>query len=65
MTWPIEKFYVLNFDGLKFWKVDYGYFNPFSLSVSFLYPLEALENLWFSDVFRGYKNVIVDLSMLM
>ena len=31
--------------------------NPYSPNVTFLYPLKTLENLRFSDVFRGYRNV--------
>ena len=34
--------------------------NPFQSSVTFLYPLKTSENLWFSDVFRGYRNVTLD-----
>ena len=34
--------------------------NPFYSSVTFLYPLKTSENLWFSDVFRGYRNVTLD-----
>ena len=34
--------------------------NPLSTNVSFLYPLEASENLWFSDVSSGYKNVTAE-----
>ena len=34
--------------------------NPFSPSVTFLYPLKTSENLWLSDVFRGYRNVTLD-----
>ena len=30
--------------------------NPLLPDVLFLYPLKTSENLWFSDVFRGYKN---------
>ena len=30
--------------------------NPFSTNVSLLYPLKTSENLWFSDVFRGYGS---------
>ena len=29
--------------------------NPFLANVPVLYPLKALENLWFFGVFRGYK----------
>ena len=32
--------------------------NSFHTNVPFLYPLKTLENLWFSDVFRGYRNGI-------
>ena len=34
--------------------------NPFSSSVTFLYPLKMSENQWFSDAFRGYRNVTLD-----
>ena len=34
--------------------------NPFSSSVTFLYPLETSENHRFSNVFRGYRNVTLD-----
>ena len=30
--------------------------NPFHADVIFLYPLKTSENLWFSDVFREYRN---------
>ena len=30
--------------------------NPILANDSFIYPLKTLENLWFSDVFRGYRN---------
>ena len=30
--------------------------NPFSTNVPLLYPLKTSENLWFSDVFRGYGS---------
>ena len=29
---------------------------PFQVNFSFLYPLKTSENLWFSDVFRGYRK---------
>ena len=32
-------------------------FNPYSPNVTFLYPLKTSENLRFSDVFMGYRNV--------
>ena len=31
--------------------------NPYSPSVTFRYPQKTSENLRFSDVFRGYRNV--------
>ena len=31
--------------------------NPYSSNVTFLYPLKTSENLLFSDIFRGYRNV--------
>ena len=31
--------------------------NPYPPNVTFLYPLKTSENLRFSDVFRGYRNV--------
>ena len=30
--------------------------NPFHVTGSFLYPLKTSENIWFSDVFRGYRK---------
>ena len=30
--------------------------NPFHVNVPFLYHLKTSENLWSSDVFRGYRN---------
>ena len=36
--------------------VDYFELNPFQVKIQFLYPLQSSENLWFSDVFRGYRN---------
>ena len=30
--------------------------NPFHSTCLFLYPLKTSENLWFSDVFRGYRK---------
>ena len=29
---------------------------PFHVTCHFLFPLKILENLWFSDVFSGYRN---------
>ena len=33
-------------------------------SVTFLYALKKSENLRFSDVFRGYKKVTLDINRL-
>ena len=41
-----------------------GLFNPLMSSVTFLYPLKTSENLRFSDVFKGYKNVTLDINGL-
>ena len=30
--------------------------NPFHATDLFWYPLKTSENLWFSDVFRGYQK---------
>ena len=30
--------------------------NPFHATGLFLYTMKTLENLWFSDVFRGYRK---------
>ena len=39
-------------------------FKPLMSSVTFLYPLKTSENLRFSDVFRGYKNLTLDINEL-
>ena len=31
-------------------------FNLFHVNVPFIYHLKKSENLWFSDIFRGYRN---------
>ena len=38
-------------------KKTLNYLNPYSPNVTFLYPRKTPENLWFSDVFRVYRNV--------
>ena len=40
-------------------------FNPFRATGLFLYPLKRLEDLWFSDVLRGYRKRPVALGFLM
>ena len=42
-----------------FWgphNIFWGPINPFHATGLFLYPLKTLENLWFPDVFRGYRR---------
>ena len=34
-------------------------FNPFHANSPFLYPLKTSDNLWFSDIFREYRNRIL------
>ena len=36
--------------------VGLKWINPFQVNVPFLYLLKTLENLWFYDVFVGYRN---------
>ena len=31
-------------------------FNPFHATVIFQYPLETSEDLWFSDIYKGYRK---------
>ena len=38
--------------------------NPLMSSVTFLYPLKTSENCRFSDVFREYKKVTLDINGL-
>ena len=39
--------------------------NTFHATGVFLYSLKTLENLWFSDVFRGYRKRPVTSNVLM
>ena len=39
--------------------------NPLMSSVTFIYTLKTSEKRRFSDVFRGYKNVTLDINGLM
>ena len=34
----------------------FSLFNPFHANIAFRSLLKMLENLWFSDVFMGYRN---------
>ena len=42
-----------------------GLINLFHATCLFLYPLKTSENLWFSDVFKGYRKIIVAINRLM
>ena len=46
---------------IKFGKVC---INPLMANITFLYYLKTLEKRRFSDVFRGYKDVILDINGL-
>ena len=39
------------------------YVNPFLPYVAFLYPLKRLENLWFSNLFRGSGRSIGGIGL--
>ena len=41
------------------------WFNPFYATDLFLYTLKIMENLWYSDVFSGYKKKAVTWNGLM
>ena len=41
-----------------------NFLNHFTQNVPFLYPIKISENLWFSDVFRGYKTGTLALNGL-
>ena len=54
-----------------FWKKQQMYIkfgkvciNPLMANIKFLYYLKTLEKRRFSDVFRGYKDVILDINGL-
>ena len=34
-----------------------------NLNLTHLYSLKTSENIWFSDVFRGYRNGTLDISL--
>ena len=46
----------LAYNWLNLLYTEWSYFNPFFLTVLFLYPLKISENFWFSDVFRGIEK---------
>ena len=39
------------------WKQTYALVNSFQYNVKFLYHVKNLKNMWFSDIFRGFKNI--------
>ena len=50
----LEYFLISNYDNIH--KVLQFCINPFHATGLFLYPLKALENLRFPDIFGGYKK---------
>ena len=53
-----DKFSQLNYPTAPFnLHICSDFFNPYPPNVTFLHPLKTSENLRFSDVFRGYRNV--------
>ena len=60
-----QKSYLISFQNFSiFWDI-FLYFNhyiqifyisSFHANAPFLYPLKTSENIWFSDVFREYRN---------
>ena len=53
------------FEGFSNWEIltDHDWedtVNPFQPNITFLYPLKMSENIWFSDVFVGYRIVTLD-----
>ena len=66
MAQPLFKIYPCNEGCIQLTKADrafskvdvlrYHVLNPFHDTGLFLYPLRILENLWFSDVFRGNRK---------
>ena len=47
------------------WTLWNHFGNPFWSSIAFLYPLKRSEDLWFFDVFRGYRFLILGENGLM
>ena len=41
---------------MKVFEIEESPLNPFHVTGLFLYFLKTSENLWFSDVFRGYRK---------
>ena len=40
----------------KIWSTKVDFYNQLHATDFFLYPQKTSENLWFSDVFRGYRK---------
>ena len=58
--WPFGcNFNILHF-AVKYELPAYAISTKINPCVTFLYPLKTSGNLWFSDVFRGYRNVTLD-----
>ena len=63
MSHPSEKSYMLVFSFRKFGTAFHTGIlfserlsNPFHVNVPSLYSLKTSENLWFTEVFIGYRN---------
>ena len=46
----------MTYEYLLFFEYFSMFINPFHVNLSLLYPLKNSENVWFSDVFREYRN---------
>ena len=55
----LELLYISNF-----FSFDHDLLDPLMSSVTYLYFLKTSESICFSDVFRGYKNVTLDIKGL-
>ena len=44
------------------WENDSNPINPFRATNLFWFPLKTSENLWISDVFRGYHTMWSNIS---
>ena len=60
LIFPSQKFILSDLIlTLPYWHSRQAPINPFSTNVSLLYPLPTLGNLWFSDIFWGYRSGIL------
>ena len=59
-----NRFYHWLIYSLYFFSPHWHIYNSFHVTGFLLYPPEDIENLWFSDVFRGYSKRPVALNGL-